>query len=445
MVNHGIVANEEEAGALALNAGVDMDMQGEVYFKYLEKQVKAGTVKEKQIDDAVRRILRVKFELGLFDDPYKYCSEAREKAVVYSKENLDAALDVAKRSLVLLKNDNAVLPLHQGEKIAVIGELAASKRDLLGSWIAAGKWETIPSLLESMKARQGDILYAEGCKKMGDDKSGFAEALRTASRADKIVLVIGESCDWCGEASSRSNILVPGVQTDLLAELHKLGKPVVVVLMNGRPLDLSREEGLADAMLETWFAGSMGGEAITQVLFGDYNPSGKLTMTFPRNLGQVPLYYYAKNTGRPIYLPNDKYKSKYIDVPNDPLFPFGFGLSYTSFEYSNLQLSDSVLQAKGSIQATVQVKNTGKVKGEEVVQLYVRDLVGSVTRPVKELKGFQKLELNPDETKTVTFTISPDMLAFHRLDMSYGTEPGEFLVFAGGNSRDVIQKSFQLK
>jgi len=445
MVNHGIVANEEEAGALALNAGVDMDMQGEVYFKYLEKQVKAGTVKEKQIDDAVRRILRVKFELGLFDDPYKYCSEAREKAVVYSKENLDAALDVAKRSLVLLKNDNAVLPLHQGEKIAVIGELAASKRDLLGSWIAAGKWETIPSLLESMKARQGDILYAEGCKKMGDDKSGFAEAIRTASRADKIVLVIGESCDWCGEASSRSNILVPGVQTDLLAELHKLGKPVVVVLMNGRPLDLSREEGLADAMLETWFAGSMGGEAITQVLFGDYNPSGKLTMTFPRNLGQVPLYYYAKNTGRPIYLPNDKYKSKYIDVPNDPLFPFGFGLSYTSFEYSNLQLSDSVLQAKGSIQATVQVKNTGKVKGEEVVQLYVRDLVGSVTRPVKELKGFQKLELNPDETKTVTFTISPDMLAFHRLDMSYGTEPGEFLVFAGGNSRDVIQKSFQLK
>jgi beta-glucosidase len=445
MVNHGIVANEEEAGALALNAGVDMDMQGEVYFKYLEKQVKSGIVKEKQIDDAVRRILRVKFQLGLFDDPYKYCSEAREKAVVYSKENLDAALDVAKRSLVLLKNDNSALPLLKSEKIAVIGELAASKRDLLGSWIAAGKWENIPSLFESMKARQGDILYAEGCKKMGDDKSGFAEAIRTASKADKIVLVIGESCDWCGEASSRSNILVPGVQTDLLAELHKLGKPVVVVLMNGRPLDLSREEGLADAMLETWFAGSMGGEAITQVLYGDYNPSGKLTMTFPRNLGQVPLYYYAKNTGRPIYLPNDKYKSKYIDVPNDPLFPFGFGLSYTRFEYANLQLSDTVLQDKGCIQVTVEVKNTGKIKGEEVVQLYIRDLVGSVTRPVKELKGFQKLELNPDETKTVTFTLTPEMLAFHRLDMSFGTEPGEFLVFAGGNSRDVLQKSFQLK
>lgn len=445
MVNHGIVANDEEAGTLALNAGVDMDMQGEIYFKYLEKQVKAGIIKEKQIDDAVRRILRVKFQLGLFDDPYKYCSEAREKAVVYSKANLEAALDVAKRSLVLLKNDNQTLPLKKGEKIAVIGELAASKRDLLGSWIAAGKWENIPSLLESMKAKNAQITYAEGCKKMGDDRSGFAEALRTASKADKIVLVIGESCDWCGEASSRSNIQVPGVQTDLLAELKKLDKPVVVVLMNGRPLDLSREETLADAMLETWFAGSMGGEAISQVLYGDYNPSGKLTMTFPRNIGQVPLYYYAKNTGRPIYLPNEKYKSKYIDVPNDPLFPFGFGLSYTTFEYSNLQLSDTVLTAEGSIKATVDVKNTGKVSGEEVVQLYTRDLVGSVTRPVKELKGFQKMELKPGETKSIEFLLKPEMLAFHRLDMSFGTEPGEFLLFVGGNSRDVLQKSFQLK
>jgi len=444
MVNHGIVANEEEAGVLALNAGVDMDMQGEVYFKYLEKQVKAGVVKEKQIDDAVRRILRVKFELGLFEDPYKYCSEAREKADVYSKKNLEAALDVAKRSIVLLKNDNNALPLQKSEKIAVIGELAASKRDLLGSWIAAGKWDKIPSLLDAMKARQVNITYAEGCKKMGDDKTGFAEAIRTASNADKIVMVIGESCDWSGEASSRSNILIPGVQTELLAELKKLGKPIVVVLMNGRPLDLSREEVLADALLETWFAGSMGGEAITQVLFGDYNPSGKLTMTFPRNLGQVPIYYYAKNTGRPIYLPNDKYKSKYIDVSNDPLFPFGYGLSYTSFEYSNLQLSDTKMNEKGSIKATVQVKNTGKVTGEEVVQMYIRDLVGSVTRPVKELKGFTKLSLNPGEAKTVEFTVTPDMLAFHRLDMTYGTEPGEFLLFVGGNSRDVQQKSFQL-
>ncbi|HET9570890.1 MAG TPA: glycoside hydrolase family 3 N-terminal domain-containing protein [Bacteroidales bacterium] len=445
MVNHGIVANEEDAGALALNAGVDMDMQGEIYFKYLEKLVKSGVVKEKQIDQAVLRILRTKFELGLFDDPYKYCNESREKAKVYSKENLDAALDVAKRSLVLLKNENEVLPLKKGERIAVIGELAASKRDLLGSWIAAGKWDNIPSLFEAMKARQQDIFYAKGCQKMGDDKTGFPEALQIAAKADKIVLVIGESCDWSGEASSRSNILVPGVQTELLAELKKLGKPVVVVLMNGRALDLSREEVLSDALLETWFAGSMGAEAITQVLYGDYNPSGKLTMTFPRNLGQVPIYYYAKNTGRPIYLPNDKYKSKYIDVPNDPLFPFGFGLSYSTFEYSNLQLSNTVLTEKGSLKASVQVKNTGKVAGEEVVQWYIRDLVGSVTRPVKELKGFTKLSIQPGETKTVEFTLSPDLLAFHRLDMSYGTEPGEFLLFVGGNSRDVLQKGFQLK
>jgi len=296
-----------------------------------------------------------------------------------------------------------------------------------------------------LKAYQGDILYAEGCKKMGDDRTGFAEALRTAAKADKIVLVIGESCDWCGEASSRSDIHVPGVQTELLAELNKLGKPVVVVLMNGRPLDLSREESLADALLETWFAGSMGGEAITQVLYGEYNPSGKLTMSFPRNIGQVPIFYYEKNTGRPIYLPNDKYKSKYIDVPNDPLFPFGFGLSYTTFEYSNLQLSDTLLSNGGSLKATVQVKNTGKVKGEEVIQWYIRDLVGSVTRPVKELKGFQKMELNPGESRTVAFTLTPDKLAFHRIDMSFGTEPGEFLVFVGGNSSDVMQKRFQLR
>jgi beta-glucosidase len=445
MVNHGIVSNEEEAGALALNAGVDMDMQGEIYFKYLEKLVKSGQIKEKQIDEAVRRILRVKFALGLFDDPYRYCNEAREKAVVYSKANQEAALDVAKRSLVLLKNENKALPLRPEESIAVIGELAASKRDLLGSWIAAGKWDDIPSVLDALKARGGKVTYAEGCQKTGDDKSGFALALQTAAKADKIVLVIGESCDWCGEASSRSNILVPGVQTELLAELAKLGKPVVVVLMNGRPLDLSREEVLADAMLETWFAGSMGGKAIAEVLYGDYNPSGKLVMTFPRNLGQVPIYYYAKNTGRPIYLPNEKYKSKYIDVSNDPLFPFGFGLSYTHFDYSDLQVSDSLLTDKSNIRATVSVKNSGSVAGEEVVQWYVRDLVGSITRPVKELKGFEKIWLNPGETRKVTFNLTPAQLTFHRLDMSYGTEPGEFLIFVGGNSRDVLQKSIRLK
>ena len=447
MVNHGVAANDAEAGLLAVKAGVDMDMQGEVYFKYLKKQVEDGQVDEKLIDDAVRRVLKVKFLLGLFDDPYKYCNEVREKKLVYAPEHLEAALDVAKKSMVLLKNQNQVLPLKKGEKIAVIGELAASTRDLLGSWKAAGDWDFMKSTLDELKAYNGDanVIFAEGCKTIGDDRSGFAAAMNAASRAQKIVLFIGENWEWSGEASSRSSIQVPGVQTELLQKLRTLNKPIVVVLMNGRPLDLTRENELADAMLETWYAGTMGGKAITQVLYGDYNPSGKLTMTFPMNLGQVPVYYYAKNTGRPIYLENPKYKSRYIDSPNEPLFPFGYGLSYTTFEYSDIQLSAKELTDKGELKATVTVKNTGARDGEEVVQCYVRDLVGSITRPVKELKGFEKIALKAGESKTVSFTITTDMLAFHRLDMSYGTEPGDYKLFVGGNSRDVKETGFVLK
>ncbi len=444
MVNHGVAANEAQAGLMAIKAGVDMDMQGEVYFKYLKKQVEDGMLDEKLIDDAVRRVLRVKFLLGLFDDPYRYCNEAREKRLIYAPEHLEAALDVAKKSMVLLKNDNQVLPLKKGEKIAVIGELAASTRDLLGSWKAAGDWDFMKSTLEEIKAFNGDknVFFAEGCKTSGDDRSGFSLALSTARKADKIVLVIGENWEWSGEAASRTSIQIPGVQTELLEKLKALNKPIVVVLMNGRPLDLSRENQLADAMLETWYAGTMGGKAITQVLYGEYNPSGKLTMTFPVNLGQVPIYYYAKNTGRPIYLENPKYKSRYIDAPNDPLFPFGYGLSYTTFEYSDIQLSANELKPDGELKANVTVKNTGKYDGEEVVQMYVRDLVGSVTRPVKELKGFEKITLKAGESKTVSFSITPDMLAFHRLDMSYGTEPGDYKLFIGGNSRDVKETTF---
>jgi beta-glucosidase len=447
MVHHGVVADEAEAGLLAVKAGVDMDMQGEVFFKYLKKQVEDGLVDEKLIDEAVRRVLRIKFMLGLFDDPYKYCNPEREKRLVYAPEHLDAALDVAKKSMVLLKNNAQVLPLKKGEKIAVIGELAASTRDLLGSWKAAGDWDFMKSTLDELKSYNGEknIFYAEGVKKSGSDKSGFAAAMAAARKADKIVMVIGEDWEWSGEAASRTDISMPGVQTELLALLKTLGKPVVVVLMNGRPLVLQRENELADAMLETWYPGTMGGKAITQVLFGEYNPSGKLTMTFPLNPGQVPIYYNAKNTGRPIYLPNDKYKSKYIDSPNDPLFPFGYGLSYTTFEYSDISLSSKELTAGAEITATVTVKNTGLYAGEEVVQCYVRDLVGSVTRPVKELKGFEKVMINPGETKTVSFTITPDMLAFHRLDMSFGTEPGSYKLFIGGNSRDVKETDFAIK
>jgi beta-glucosidase len=348
--------------------------------------------------------------------------------------------------MVLLKNENEALPLKKGERIAVIGELATSTRDLLGSWKAAGDWDTIHSVLDEMKAFNGDknVLYAEGCKKVGDDRSGFLKAMGVALLADKIVMVIGEDWEWSGEAASRTNINIPGVQSELLEQLTKLNKPVIVVLMNGRPLDLTRDNELADALLEAWYPGTMGGKAVTQVLFGEYNPSGKLTMSFPMNVGQVPLYYYAKNTGRPIYLPNDKYKSKYIDSPNEPLFPFGYGLSYTSFVYSDIKLSTAELTKKGTLKASVAVTNNGGRDGEEVVQCYVRDLVGSVTRPVKELKGFEKILLKAGESKTVTFEITPDMLAFHRLDMTYGTEPGDYQLFIGGNSRDTKTTNFKL-
>ena len=447
MVNHGVVANEADAGLMAVTAGVDMDMQGEVYFKYLKKQVEDGDVSEKVIDDAVKRVLRVKFMLGLFDDPYKYCNEEREKRLVYAPEHLEATLDVAKKSMVLLKNNNNVLPLKKGEKIAVIGELAASTRDLLGSWKAAGDWDFMKSTLDELKTYNGEanIIYSVGCKTTDNDRSGFAAAMAAAQRADKIVMVIGENWEWSGEAASRTNINIPGVQTELLEKLKALNKPIILVLMNGRPLDLSKESELADAMLETWYAGTMGGKAITQVLFGEYNPSGKLTMTFPRNLGQVPIFYYEKNTGRPLYLANPKYKSRYIDSPNDPLFPFGFGLSYTTFAYSDIKLSTNELTEKGEIKASVNVTNTGGVAGEEVVQCYVRDLVGSVTRPVKQLKGFEKIALKAGESKVITFTIKPEMLAFHRLDMTYGTEPGDFKLFIGGNSRDVKEVGFKMK
>jgi len=389
----------------------------------------------------------VKFMLGLFDDPYRYCNEAREKREVYAPAHLEAAFDVAKRSMVLLKNNNNVLPLQKGEKIAVIGELATSTRDLLGSWKAAGDWNFMKSTLNELKIYNGEanVIYAEGCKTMGNDRSGFAAAMAVAQRASKIVLVIGESWDLSGEATSRTSISIPGVQTELLEKLKTLNKPIVVVLMNGRPLDLSKESELADAMLETWFPGTMGGKAITHVLFGEYNPAGKLTMTFPRNLGQVPIFYYEKNTGRPLYLPNPKYKSRYIDCPNDPLFPFGFGLSYTTFAYSDIKLSTTELTEKGELKASVNVTNTGDRDGEEVVQCYVRDLVGSVTRPVKELKGFEKIALKVGESKVVTFIITPGMLAFHRLDMSYGTEPGDYKLFIGGNSREVKETEFKLK
>ena len=445
MVHHGVAANDAEAGVLAVNAGVDMDLQGVVYFNYLKTLVESGRVSRKTIDEAVLRILNVKSKLGLFDNPYLYCDASRERKIVASPENMFIAKEVACESMVLLKNDGA-LPLKRGERIAVIGELASSKRDLLGSWKAAGEWEGMNSILDALVQLNGaaNVVYAEGCKKMGEDRSGFPAALAAASLADKVVMVIGEDWDWSGEAACRTDIGIPGVQSELLELIASTGKPVVVVLINGRPLALERESEAADAMLEAWYPGSMGAEAIADVLYGKHNPSGKLTMTFPRNVGQVPIFYYEKNTGRPIYLPSEKYKSKYLDSPNSPLYPFGYGLSYTSFEYSDLNLSSPSLRKGKSITASVTVKNVGSCKGEEIVQLYIRDLVGSVTRPVKMLKGFQKITLEPGELERVTFTITEDMLAFWRKDMTFGVEHGDFHVMIGRSSDDLLQASFNL-
>ena len=445
MVHHGYARDEAEAGVKAVNAGVDMDLQGEVYFSYLRGLVDSGFVREKTIDDAVRRILNVKAKLGLFDDPYLYCDRARENQVVSNPEIKALSRDAARRSMVLLKNEGC-LPFDRGDRIAVIGELAASRRDLLGSWKAAGEWDDMNSILDAVRAYNGaaNVIYAEGCRKIGSDRSGFGEAMDAVAQADKVLMVIGEDWDWSGEAASRTDIGVPGIQSELLKMIASAGKPVAVVLLNGRPLVLEEESKAADAILEAWYPGTMGAEAVTDIVFGQYNPSGKLTMTFPRSVGQIPVFYYEKNTGRPIYLPNDKYKSKYLDSPNEPLYPFGYGLSYTDFKYSNLTLSSPKMKKGHTIDATVTVTNIGSRTGEETVQLYIRDLIGSVTRPVKQLKGFQKLVLAPGESRTVTFTIDDEMLSFWRHDMTFGMEDGDFKVMVGGSSSDLLQTSFSL-
>lgn len=447
MICHGIVADEKEAALLAFNAGLDMDMQGATYYKYLPELVHEGKVSIHQIDNSVRRILEMKYKKGLFDNPYLYCDETREKNYVMTEEFLSHARDIAKKSIVLLKNDRNVLPLKKDVKtIALIGPLADDKENLIGSWCAAGDWKKSVSVMEGIKSKissSTEILYAKGCSISDTDKKGFKEALEAAKKSDVIVAVMGESASMSGEAACRSNLDLPGVQKELLMELKKTGKPVVLVLMNGRPLTISWEAENLDGILETWFLGTEAGNAIADVLFGDYNPSGKLTVTFPRTVGQIPLYYNMKNTGRPMDEKN-KYTSKYLDVPNSPLYPFGYGLSYTTFEYSPLTLDKKEMSLKDTLEVSVTVKNTGSVTGEETVQLYIRDLVGSVTRPLKELKGFKKITLAPGKSGTVTFEITAKDLAFYRKDMSYGVEAGDFKVFAGTNSSEVKEGNFRL-
>lgn len=466
MMEHGM-GNAAQVSALALNAGIDQDMVGEIFLKNVAQNLRSGAVAPARLDAACRRILEAKYKLGLFRDPYRNVSEARAARTLMKPEFLTAARAIASRSLVLLKNEREVLPLKKTGAVALIGPLANRQRDVIGSWSGAGDWKQAVSVEQGLRAAAPGlkITYARGAN-ITDDPQLLArlqayggeldpdprapeelirEAVQVAQAADVIVAVVGESQGMTGEAASRAELGLPGQQLQLLKALKKTGKPLVLVLMNGRPLTLPWENEHADAILETWFAGTQAGNAIADVLFGDYNPAGKITATFPRMVGQEPLYYNYKNTGRPFAGAQlDKYKSRYLDVANDPLYPFGFGLSYTTFSYGKPELSATSLRPADALDVRVTVQNTGRVEGEEVVQLYLRDLVGSISRPVRELKGFQKVLLKAGEQRTLTFHLTANDLKFYNSNLVFAAEPGEFRVFVGGNSRDVQEAAFTL-
>lgn len=442
MVNHGIVANEKEAGELALSAGVDMDMQGAVFQNFLKASLAENRVSIGQIDEAVRRILRLKEQLGLFANPYKFCDAEREKRVVFSKENREAARDVARKSIVLLKNEGQALPFPTNLKsLAVIGPLADNKLDLIGNWSGAGDGASCISLLEGLKNRFPglEISHEKGCEIEGGSRDGFAKALAAAAKADFIVLALGEHAMMSGEACSRADIKLPGLQTELALEILRLKKPSAVVLMNGRPLVFPEIAEAAPAIVEAWWLGTEAGNALADVLSGDHNPSGKLPMTFPRSVGQIPIFYNDKRTGRP-QPPADltfKWCSRYQDVLNSPQFPFGWGLSFTTFSISGPRVEKVIFQKNEPIRVSITVENTGRRDGAEVVQLYVRDLVGSVTRPVKELKGIRKIFLQAGARAEIEFVLTEKELGFFRRDMTFGSEPGEFDLMVGANSEEL--------
>lgn len=448
LIPHGVAANTIQAGLLAVQAGVDIDMQGGVFLQDLEALVTSGKVSEAAIDAATYRILMIKAELGLFDDPYRYCCEDREKRMALAPEHLVAAKTMAHASMVLLKNDGDVLPFAKNlESLAVIGPLAEADSDLLGNWIGAGDGKRVVSLTQAIRDKLGasvQVLSARGCDVEGDDPSHLPAALAVVEKADAVLLVLGEQGNMSGEASSRADIDLPGLQNHLanLVAAAATGKPIAAVLFNGRPLAISNLAATVPAILEAWFPGTMGGQALADVLFGDVNPAGKLVMSFPRHVGQVPVYYGQKNTGRPISA--EKYTSKYLDFPNTPLFPFGHGLSYTTFSYGPLHLSSSTMPWQGAIKARISVTNTGSRAGEEVVQLYLRDLVACVSRPVKELKGFTRLRLEAGDTLDVEFIIAASDLAFPGLDLKPVVESGEFEVMIGGSSAVCMGERFTL-
>lgn len=451
MINHGFAKDNKEAARLAANAGADMDMESRSYIQHLAALVKEGAVKINVIDDAVRRILKKKFEMGLFDDPYKFCNKEREDQQRNNLQNMEAARDMAKKSIVLLKNDNNVLPISKDiPSIAMIGPFIKAKSDNLGFWSYDWPDDTarIVSLWEGVQKKisaNTKLLYAKGCDITDTSHAGFAAALEAAKNADMVILSVGEARDMTGEAKSKSNIHLPGVQEELIRVIQATGKPMVVMINGGRPLVFNWTSENVPAILYTWWLGTQAGNAMADVLFGDYNPSGKLPMSFPVSEGQIPIYYNHFNTGRPAFNDSDKfYRSAYTDISIFPRYSFGFGLTYTSFSYSDIKLSAASLNTTGKIKATVTVTNTGEYDGEEVVQLYLRDLVGSIVRPVKELKGFQKIMFKKGESREVSFTIGVEDLKFYNSDLKFVAEPGDFKLFMGGNSRDVKEANFKL-
>lgn len=454
----GHAKDKKEAANLASAAGSDMDMEGYVYIQELVTLVKEGTVSESIIDDAVIRILRVKFELGLFDDPYSYCDAANEKEMIGNKTHLDAALDMAKKSIVLLKNENNLLPLKkEGQKIALIGELAADKNSPLGSWRLASDDNSAVSILEGMQSYSGNTLtYKKGVNLVvgktafikevninTTDRTGINEAVEVAKTADVVIMVLGEHGFQSGEARSRTTIDLPGLQQDLLEAVYDVNKHIVLVLQNGRPLTLEWASENIPTIVEAWQLGTQTGNAVAQVLYGDYNPSGKLPMTFPRDVGQIPIYYNHKNTGRVNNREGNVFWSHYSDKENTPVYPFGHGLSYTSFKYSNLSITKSK-SSNISVKVSVDVSNVGGYDGKEVVQLYIRDLVGSITRPVKELKGFELIALQKGETKTIVFELTKKELGFFINNGDFIVEPGDFEIYVGGSSKISLKDKFTL-
>ncbi|MFI3323808.1 MAG: beta-glucosidase BglX [Rikenellaceae bacterium] len=465
MINHGSVADGKEAAKMGINATIDMDMAGYVYLSHIKELLAEGSITEQQIDELVARVLLIKFRLGLFDDPYKYSNKEREAQYTYTQENLDASREVAKRSIVLMKNDEQTLPLAKKNlRIAVIGPLADDKDSPIGNWRAMGEDNSAVSLLEGIREAVGsdcEVVYAQGCRLVNNekmdffsqldietrDRSGFAEAVEVAASADVVIVAVGETAYMSGECRSYADISLKGLQSELLAEIYKVGKPTVMALFTGRPLVLTGDVDNCDAILNCWLLGSQSGYAIADVLFGDYNPSAKLPASFPYHVGQVPIYYSEMNSGRPYNPDPVSFSTKYRDIPNTPLFPFGFGMSYTTFAYDKIALSNEEMEADGSIAITATISNTGEYNGAEVVQLYIRDLIGNgVSRPLLELKGFEKVEIEHGKSAEVSFTITPDDLAFLRQDKTFAAEAGEFEVYVGGSSDNLPLKArFTLK